>query len=105
MKTYELKGKLVGILKDNRVYITHRNKNHFFRIFQGLGVSSYILEDLHKLNCRKIVIIYDRVDGTQEVYESTPEEFIDEGIVWKDLELDYQKIMPISKLRKRVTTI
>lgn len=101
MKNYIMKGKMVGTLKDDRVYITHRNKNHFFRIYQGFGMSSSILEDLHKLNCRKIVIIYDRVDETQEIYESTPEQFIEEGIIWKDLDLDFQKILPISKLRKR----
>ncbi len=92
-KPLKFRGKVVGIIKRNRTYVSHRNKNHWFRKFNGFGMSGTILTELRKHDVDIIKIIYTKVDGTQEVWKTTVANFYENGVYWKDLEMDYQKIL------------
>lgn len=100
MQEIQFRNKIVGILKNN-VYITHRTKNHFFRKFQGFGCSAEILQELRHKGCLKIMLIYTKVDSSQEIYTTYPAKFYEKGIVWMDEGQDYQRILPLKEWIKR----
>lgn len=60
-------GKTRGRIRGNR-YISHRNKLHFCRKYVGFGISKEIFKYLENAGVKEVVIIYTKVDGTQEVY-------------------------------------
>lgn len=99
-KNYNFKGRFLGKLRKDGVFVTHRSKKHFFRKFKGFGISTFILMNLYKHDCHKIVFVYSKEDGTKEIYESTPSTFLKSGKVWED-NGDYQRIVPINKMDKR----
>ncbi len=92
-KPIMMRGKMVGIIKQNRTYISHRNKNHYFRKFLGFGVSASILSDLRKYEVKEIKIIYTKIDNTQEIWTTSVSAFYEHGVVYKDSFVDYQKIL------------
>lgn len=61
------KGLRVGLIKKTsrgKVYITHRDFNlHFFKIFEGYGISLKVLKELKKLKVRRIIIIEKHGSG------------------------------------------
>ena len=92
-KPITFRGKVVGIIKMDRTYISHRNKTHWFRKFNGFGMSATILKELRDYDVETIKVIYTKVDGTQEVWIATVNDFYEHGSIWKDLELDYQRVL------------
>lgn len=95
----------VGIIKmPERIFITHREENHIFRIFNGLGVSFDILKKLINIDCQKIIMLLHKSNGETEKFEVTPNLFIEKGFIWKDKAADYQRILPFGMLRKQKQT-
>ena len=94
--------KVVGIFRPcERTYIAHRDESHIFRMYNGLGLSYQIIKRLKDLRCSKIVILLHYNNGTTERLETFPDRFLDEGILWRDGEQDYQRILPLWKLRQK----
>jgi len=58
-----------GVIRGER-YISHRNKTHFCHKYVGFGITEEIFEYIKTMGVSEIVIIYTKVDGTQEVYYS-----------------------------------
>lgn len=69
-----------GLIRVNR-YITTRNKEHFVKKYLGFGISKEIFDYLENVGVREIVIIYTKVDNTQEVYYSDLETWRKHGIL------------------------
>ena len=78
MKNYYYKGKNVGILKDNKEYLTYRNIKHFFIKYNGFGISTTILRELKDKGCERITVIYDS-GATQKLYHAHPNIFYKYG--------------------------
>ena len=99
---FKIRNKVVGTYdRLTKTYTTLRNKHHYFIKFKGFGVSTEILLKLRKLGCNKIIIIYNKADGTQTVYQTYPEKFLTEGYIWTDGELDHQRILPTEKINMK----
>ena len=92
--------KPVGELRQDRVFITHRDESHIFRKYNGIGLSYGVIKKLKDQNCWKIIILLHHKDNTTEKLETYPDKFLDEGILWKDGQYDYQRILPLEKLRQ-----
>jgi hypothetical protein len=93
-------GSLIGLIRKDRVYISHRNKNHWFRKYNGFGISASVLEELRKYEVQLIKIVYTKTDKTQEVYITQLTNFYEKGIIYKDGFNDYQRILNIKEFKK-----
>ena len=96
--------KFVGLIKTDRTYVTIRNKNHFFRKYNGFGISSSVLSELRRYDVKLIKIIYNKIDGTDELYIVTIDDFYNNSLYYKDKGLDYQRILPLNKFKKITST-
>lgn len=94
-------GKGVGVFTDDRVFVTRRRREHIFRKFNGLGISYGLLRDLMNKNCRLVKFILDNGDGTESVYETTPQKFLVDGNIWVDRQQDTQRILAFDKMDNR----
>lgn len=84
-----------------RRFVTFRNTDHFFRKFDGLGVSHAVLMNIRRrFGVNMIVIIMDWGDR-QERFITTTDKFLEEGEYYTDKESDTQRILPLSKLGQR----
>jgi len=92
MKVIRFKGKDVGVLRDDGVFVGHRYERHVFRKFDGLGVSFDVLDVLRQFGCRSIVLLLHLDCGVKK-YVASPEKFLREGVVWKDGVGDYQRVL------------
>ena len=93
------KGKLVGTLRQDGNYVSIRTKDHFFRKYKGFGLSARVLQEIKRKGCRKITVIYRRDDG-ESIYQTYPDKFYEEGIIYRDPKAsfaDYQRILPLTK--------
>lgn len=84
----DARSEIVGIL-DEQVYITKRIKHkHFFRKFEGWGISLDILEK-HKID--KIV-----VESDVGRFVTTPQDLMDFGHTFDNYG-DIQKVLPLAE--------
>jgi len=95
-----VRGKVVGTIRRDRVYVSHRNKNHYFKIFNGFGVSASVLDELRKYDVKKVIVIYTKVDGSQELWIANTNDFYEYGKIYKDVGNDYQRILNQEYWRK-----
>jgi len=93
--------KPIGELRQDRIFVTHRDESHIFRMYNGIGMSYDIIKKLKDLRCRKIIILLHWNNGVTEKLETYPDKFLDEGILWKDGSYDYQRILPLDKIRQK----
>ena len=54
----------VGEVRDN-YYISHRRPEHFFRVYQGYGISENIVKDLVAKGVEYVLIIYHGIKGVR----------------------------------------
>ena len=92
-----------GFIKDNR-YITYRTEEHFFRKYQGLGLSLSVINDIIK-SVDEVEFILTWNNGKVEHYLTTPKAILDSGEIWYNdtdpyAEIDEQRIMPLVKMNK-----
>lgn len=90
--------KPVGVVRGCQ-FIAQRRPEHFFRIFQGFGLSCAILSQLRHRGVREVVFVYTRADGSQSAYACPLEAFYERGHRWTDREADAQIIVPIALMR------
>lgn len=92
-------GKKIGTLRNDKVFITYRSKEHLFRKYDGFGLSYKVLLDLRKQDCRQIVIIYD--DGSEQVkYVTNPNNFMEHGTLHAFKRNDWQRVLPRKYFKK-----
>ena len=97
------RGKIIGHLRSDKVYITHREAKHFFVKYQGFGLSYNVLIELKAKECKKIILIYNKADGTQEVFTTYPNKSFEVGEVYEGENDDWQRILPIKHFNMAVT--
>ena len=89
------KGEIVGNLIDG-VYHTHRK--HFFRIFQGYGLSQYILVELKKNDCKIIRITYVGIKE-QKILESSLRDWLECKNTFNFEGNDLQTVLPEREMK------
>lgn len=100
MQQIQFLDKNVGILRDDYVFIGHRYPQHIFYKFKGLGMSVQLLLSLHRVGCKKIVLLLHKNSGDIESFESTPERFLNEGAHYCDRRADHQRILSFKQLNQ-----
>lgn len=71
----------VGVIDGNK-FITQRNKEHWVKKYNGIGIAKDALDKLiNDFGIREIKVIYNRTDGTQEVWTTTPKEWKNKGVL------------------------
>lgn len=88
--------KPIGKLRSDGTYITYRTKKTFFRKYNGFAISYAVLKGLIEKGCNKIVIVYE-ANNEQTLYKTTPENFINNGVIHKDKVLDYQRVLSLDQ--------
>jgi anaerobic glycerol-3-phosphate dehydrogenase len=101
-KPIYLRKRLVGTLKASRTFVTHRNKEHFFRKYKGFGISAEVIKELKKYDCEIVKIVYTKIDNTQEIYIAPLNKFLESGVFYKNGLNDYQRILNINEFNKVV---
>lgn len=95
---YNKEKKRIGYVKDS-VYITERTPMHFFRVFQGFGISLSVIDDLIKNNIEKIEIIYLSPNGTKR-YRTSPLKFKESTLSFTFDVDDIQKIVKVKEMEE-----
>jgi len=103
----EYKGRLVGYVvekKDLRAFVTVRDfERHFFRIFNGYGISLPILS-LLRLNGIRCIIIVERHEGFERKLVSDVNDWMERGheytFVFPDGTLDPQRVLPVAEMEE-----
>jgi len=89
------KGKQTGILRDDNVYISYRYPKHYFRKYNGFGITLSLLKKLIETGCKKIVIIYRYDIGVWIKYTVMPKTWFDKGITYQYEDKELQSILNI----------
>lgn len=90
-------GKYIGIVKGES-YITHRRYEHYFRKFEGFGLSTEVVDELNERGVREVIIIYRNKDGSEALLRSEMWQWQFQSIVWVDKSEgfeDEQVILPV----------
>lgn len=105
---YAIKGK-VGDIKMVKVYYTkRREQDHFFRKFQGYGISAEVMRrEILSRGVRLIIFEIVTKEKAREFYVVTPEGFIENAEHWIDMSASYgpggsdkQFICPLRKMSR-----
>jgi hypothetical protein len=92
-------GRMVGVRRIY-TYTSHRDRTHFVKKYVGFGLSVGVMLYLKEKNVKEIVIIYTKVDGTQEVFYSTMHDW-DKNAVKDSLgEFEEQLFLPLKFFRR-----
>ena len=112
-------GKIVGHIakyKNRVVYVTYRNPEHFFRKYEGFGISEAILRKLKDMNIKFILILYKDETGVVRHLLSRVDDWFEHGhryrflverkvhvIVGKTKPIfyeDFQRVLPIAYMEE-----
>ena len=87
--------KFVGIYNEaTRTYISHRKIQHYFRKFDGYGMSYGTIRKLIDMGCLYVVILFHTNKDKIIKYKTTIKTFLENGEVYIDKENDCQRILP-----------
>lgn len=87
---------------DGEIFETSRKEEHYFRKFEGFGISNNVLKKVLEEGCEIIKIIYTTKQG-KKIYHCPIGMFVYSLIEWKDNtlgEIDMQKIVPIKRIQR-----
>lgn len=93
-------GRTVGYLRPDKVFVTHRRNAEWFGRFKGFAMSVGVIERLRGLGVRRVVLVYDRKDGGQDLWEVCPDAFYEFGLPWRDLVGDWQRVLNLKYWRR-----
>jgi hypothetical protein len=83
--------------KDGKTFYTTRKPQHWFKIFQGFGFNSGLLEDLIDKGVEMIVLFYKKFNGknwvNEHVYHITPWKAMTEGTEYRAEDFEPQIIV------------
>ncbi|HDD44453.1 MAG TPA: hypothetical protein ENG63_06305 [Candidatus Desulfofervidus auxilii] len=65
------------------------------RKYIGFGINAKLIEYLIEHEIREVVIIYNRKDGTQEIYRASPKWIKERGVLDKLSNYEPQYFLPI----------
>lgn len=91
------KGKRIGEIR-NKTFLTHRGPEHFFRKFNGFGMSEEVYKLLLKQGVYEVVIVYKDEYRRVTQYHCFLPDFEYDGIVYLDQGEDKQFVLSIDKM-------
>lgn len=92
----DLFGRTMGqVFYSKGMFLTKRRDPHFFRVFQGFGVSAVVLQRLRSLRIERVVILWEHADGSVDKLAARVVDFYERGTVWQDRSGDFQRILPL----------
>jgi len=94
------RGKQVGMLRDDGIYISYRTPKHYFRIYDGFGITISLLKALIEKGCSRIVIIYRKTPNLWVKYTAEPMDFMQYGITYQFEDIELQKVLPIKYFKE-----
>lgn len=83
--------------RERHIYISYREERHIFRKFNGLGISTKVLNMLYKNGCKLIIIFLNRKEKLER-FDVPFMRFFNSTTIYTD-KLDYQKILSFSELK------
>ena len=92
---YERLGQII-----NGTFIKKVNKTHFMRKFQGFGVSKRALAELQARRVKKIMTIYQREDGKEEIWVADLDKYLNSEKEWVFEENDKQNFLSLNEMMK-----
>jgi len=92
------KGKIRGWIEGDTFYSDRSTIDHFFRKFNGYGISVKILEVLEDRKIERVCLV---LDGWKKLTTS-PSVLVLKGKMWKDGEDDWQVILPLCEWREKL---
>jgi hypothetical protein len=95
-KEYNIHGITVGYHIDGRYRTMRDSLKHFYIKEKGYPVSDLILRDLKANDCKEVLIIEKRSDGTQRAFLSKFSDWMD-CEAFQEEGFDKQRCLPLSK--------
>ena len=86
----------VGRIIEGKTFRTFRDKQHYFRKYQGYGVALEVIEFLKEAGIEKIEII----DHNSNMIETYVDEVEKEGILYKHPDFETQYILRLNRIVK-----
>ena len=98
------KQKISGHINSDNEFVMQRSGRHYFKKYQGIGLSKDVLKQLASMQVKKIVLVYSTVNDGDQVYETTLHDMILIGIQYTNPieEEDYQYILPLKKWKRTI---
>lgn len=93
-------GKTVGHT-EGKTYVTIRRPEHFFRKYNGFGMSTQLLKILKNHGVAWIWVRYEKTDGSTSNYLAALEDFYAHGIPYTDRSVDTQLILPLTHFGRK----
>jgi hypothetical protein len=87
-----------GVIKKD-CYVREVNGRHFFRKYQGFGISLDVLHELVELKVKKVVFIYTTAKNGKEVYSTTLQAFLESDLEFDNGEEDLQRFVRIKEMQ------
>lgn len=90
-----MKGRKVGFITRDGIFISPRRKEHKFRIYNGWGLSTEVLNLLIKKKVREIrIVVYgEKRKYPEKVLITTPDLWKQKGIPYQDKKYEPQLIL------------
>lgn len=93
---YEQFGK---IFKD-KYFVKNVNAKHFFKKYQGFGISARVLSELKEKGVTFVIHIYTKVSGDKEHWLATIDRFKESNLTHLFNDIDLQKFVAIKEMTK-----
>jgi hypothetical protein len=95
-----LGSKNIGHTGNKKIYVTYKNKDHYFRIFQGFGLSEAVIKLLKEKDIELIQIIYDGTKKRTKYLSALRqwEETLNEFTNKEGEQEDPQKVLPVKEM-------
>lgn len=95
-----LGGRMIGVLdQDNRRFISHRRREHYFRIFDGFGLNSAFLEKLAAAGWVVRIIFEEK--GETSIYDAPAALWVRAGRPYRFAEGDEEQVvLSLSEMRR-----
>lgn len=93
------RGRKLGYLTSDLIFVTHRKQKHLFRMHKGWGMAEELLKELLDVKCGEIRLIESRDNGDERIYITTPEKWMN-GIPYDNRKFEPQRILPIKNFTK-----
>lgn len=98
IRPFKVNGKEVGkFSEEKKVYFKYDiASKHFMRKYQGYGISEEVIDELKKLNCARVTIIEQRVDGTEWVHRSAFQLWLHVATIASEGGFEKQHFLPLN---------
>ena len=94
VETMTMGDRVTGKLREDGVYISYRTEKHFFRKYNGFGITTSLLMDLRRQGCKQVIIVYQQ-GSDQILFKAHPDAILEHGQIYHYKGMDWQRILPL----------